>query len=516
MHNKKIVLLGILFIGISAVLPVLSNSEVEIESSRQNTFLISSSDGFEIKKYVELVVSVDKEFIEIHNNNTLEIIQHVSKAVNLVNEIYVRHFNISIILINVTLIHDWGSYEVSPGPTPLSSTQFADWEYSVDALLTNFSQYRMDGNNLPSHDFATLLSGKDFQESVLGYAGVSTMGNAANSNMIAQTQNTTTGDAFLIAHEMGHSFGMWHDGVSNECDNSGYIMSAVWSAGTFPTDFSACSTTYLIQFLDSSGITALDNVPTDGGLGIYEFPTNITLNTLAPGKTLYWNVSNVMMVDLWLNGVPAVLEIDLTAFQDNFTLSLDQLGLVEGNNSVVAKFYDYRRLGSATPWVHNSSVVLGGGLAPALKYPIGGETLNGVANVTWIEGSSASETTIYSLYYKTAGADWILIDEDIHESNFLWNTTNLDNSSAYELKILAKDFAGSIWVADYSNTTFSISNYIPIKTITNTTTTSEEVEPSWIDALPLPLEYMGGIAGGIVVLFIIIGVVSKKKKVSLS
>jgi len=68
-------------------------------------------------------------------------------------------------------------------------------------------------------------------------------------------------DAAVASHEMGHNFGMQHDDPNvNGCPASGFIMNSVLSVT--PTQWSSCSKTYLTNYLTTSGVTCLDNVPT--------------------------------------------------------------------------------------------------------------------------------------------------------------------------------------------------------------------------------------------------------------
>ena len=55
------------------------------------------------------------------------------------------------------------------------------------------------------------------------------------------------GAVFVIAHEMGHSLGMYHDGEANHCQSRCCIMSP--SIGAGKTQWSDCSTDELRFFI---------------------------------------------------------------------------------------------------------------------------------------------------------------------------------------------------------------------------------------------------------------------------
>ncbi|KAL8204011.1 UNVERIFIED_CONTAM: A disintegrin and metalloproteinase with thrombospondin motifs 12 [Gekko kuhli] len=70
--------------------------------------------------------------------------------------------------------------------------------------------------------------------------------------------------AFTIAHELGHSFGIQHDGKENDCESVGkhpYIMSRQLQYDPSPLTWSRCSREYITRFLDRGWGFCLDDVP---------------------------------------------------------------------------------------------------------------------------------------------------------------------------------------------------------------------------------------------------------------
>lgn len=62
--------------------------------------------------------------------------------------------------------------------------------------------------------------------------------------------------SFVIAHEIGHSLGIMHDGQKNRCDPNGFIMSERTGAGK--VHWSKCSNQYLNDSIQRGHLACLD------------------------------------------------------------------------------------------------------------------------------------------------------------------------------------------------------------------------------------------------------------------
>lgn len=217
------------------------------------------------QKTVELLLVNDKALFDQYTENT-EI--HTAALLNIADSFYnAGAFSPTAGLWLVGQITFVSGDPFNPAIVRGSSagcTDCAANEVDVRVLLPRFHQWRSNVLNVPlHHDNGHLMSGEDFNGPTLGYAGVSAMCNYPQSGGInmANNQQLDPLSGAILAHELGHNFGMSHDSQGNACPQTGFIMNAAANTRQPPSRFSACSLTYYAAFM-ATNPDCLDNAPT--------------------------------------------------------------------------------------------------------------------------------------------------------------------------------------------------------------------------------------------------------------
>uniref|UniRef100_A0A8C3NUN3 ADAM metallopeptidase with thrombospondin type 1 motif 7 n=1 Tax=Cyanoderma ruficeps TaxID=181631 RepID=A0A8C3NUN3_9PASS len=212
------------------------------------------------EKWVETLVVADTKMVEFHGSDNIE--KYVLTVMNMVAGLF-HHasignpINIAIVRL-ILLEREEEDLKISHhADNTLKS--FCKWQKSIN----------VKGDSHPlHHDVAVLLTRKDICAAMnrpcetLGLSHVAGMCQPHRSCNI--NEDTGLPLAFTVAHELGHSFGIQHDGSSNDCEPVGkrpFIMSPQLLYDTSPLTWSRCSREYITRFLDRGWGLCLDDPP---------------------------------------------------------------------------------------------------------------------------------------------------------------------------------------------------------------------------------------------------------------
>ncbi|XP_078097325.1 A disintegrin and metalloproteinase with thrombospondin motifs 7-like [Mustelus asterias] len=225
------------------------------------------------EKWVESLVVADSKMVEHHGSENIEA--YVLTVMNMVAGLF-RDASIgnavNIVIVRLVLLEEDEEDLKITHHADNTLTSFCKWQKKVN----------IKGDNHPTHhDVALLLTRKDICAGMnrpcetLGLSHVSGMCQPHRSCSINEDSGLPL--AFTVAHELGHNFGIQHDGTANDCEPIGkrpFIMSPQLLYDTSPLTWSRCSREYITRFLDRGWGLCLDDLPTKEA---------IELPSVAPG-----------------------------------------------------------------------------------------------------------------------------------------------------------------------------------------------------------------------------------------
>uniref|UniRef100_A0A6Q2XNM5 ADAM metallopeptidase with thrombospondin type 1 motif 7 n=1 Tax=Esox lucius TaxID=8010 RepID=A0A6Q2XNM5_ESOLU len=212
------------------------------------------------EKWVETLVVADSKMVEYHGSSGVE--SYVLAVMNIVSGLF-RDASIgnpiNIVVVRLILLE--------------KEEEDLKISHHADNSLNSFCKWQKRLNvkgeeNAVHHDVAVLITRKDICAAInkpcetLGLSHVAGMCQPHRSCSISE--DTGLPLAFTIAHELGHNFGIQHDGNGNDCEPIGkrpFVMSPQLLYGNARPSWSRCSRQYITRFLDRGWGWCLDDPP---------------------------------------------------------------------------------------------------------------------------------------------------------------------------------------------------------------------------------------------------------------
>lgn len=256
------------------------------------------------ERWVETMVVADSKLIDYHGSDNVE--SYIFTIMNMVAGIFHDASignAIHVILVRLILLQgeEKGLKIVHHADTTLAS--FCAWQKNLNPQSDTHPAH---------HDLAVLVTRKDICAGMnqpcetLGLSHLSGMCQPHRSCNINEDSGLPV--AFTVAHEMGHSFGIHHDGQGNDCEMDGrhpFIMSRQLMYDSSPLTWSSCSKEYITRFLDRGWGFCLDDRPSKkelatplANLGVRYTTHHQCQLQYGPNATFCSEVDNVCQI-LW-------------------------------------------------------------------------------------------------------------------------------------------------------------------------------------------------------------------------
>ncbi|XP_072353423.1 A disintegrin and metalloproteinase with thrombospondin motifs 12-like [Scyliorhinus torazame] len=225
------------------------------------------------ERWVETLVVADTKMIEYHGSENVQ--SYIFTIINMVTSFFHDPSignAIHIVLVRLILLEEEEEELKIVHHADHTLSSFCKWQKNVNPKSDSTPNH---------HDVAVLLTRMDICAGMnrpcetLGLSHVSGMCQPLRSCNINEDSGLPV--AFTIAHEIGHSFGIQHDGQGNDCEpmeKHHFIMSRQLQYDQSPLIWSHCSKDYITRFLDRGWGFCLNDPP---------IKQELVVPTIAPG-----------------------------------------------------------------------------------------------------------------------------------------------------------------------------------------------------------------------------------------
>ncbi|XP_051985253.1 A disintegrin and metalloproteinase with thrombospondin motifs 7-like, partial [Xyrauchen texanus] len=242
------------------------------------------------EKWVETLVVADPKMVEFHGSKG--VVSYVLSVMNIVAGLF-RDASIgnaiNIVVVRLILLEKDEEDLKITHHADNSLNSFCKWQKGIN----------MKGDEHPvHHDVAVLLTRKDICAAInkpcetLGLSHMAGMCQPHRSCSI--NEDTGLPVALTVAHELGHNFGIQHDGSGNDCEPIGkrpFVMSPQLLYGTSRPNWSRCSREYITRFLDRGWGWCLDDPPVRNELEMHSAPPGVLYSAAHQCKLQYGSSS---------------------------------------------------------------------------------------------------------------------------------------------------------------------------------------------------------------------------------
>ncbi|XP_012382687.2 disintegrin and metalloproteinase domain-containing protein 21-like [Dasypus novemcinctus] len=188
-----------------------AHQQLEFQKAEDSTLKQVSVNGWWTHSwFLELVVVVDHDFFSYSQSNLSNVQEDVFLVINMVDSIY-QQLSTYVILIGIEIWNQGNFFPIT----------------NIEQILEDFSHWKQISLSRLQHDAAHLFV-KNSRINALGLAYVAGICHPPiDCGVNSFQEDTWFLFALTVAHELGHTLGMWHDEEFCLCADSYCIMNAV-------------------------------------------------------------------------------------------------------------------------------------------------------------------------------------------------------------------------------------------------------------------------------------------------